>query len=155
MYEATSYDKRFVEILDYLIDTRRSHQLFKTQKKFLESLEIEPHVYPEIRKLRRGIPVDKRDEIIKKLENGYLVNGDYIKYGTLPRFVSAANVMHDDGGSPVYQRLVSPAFDAQKRIKELTDLLKQKDELIEQQKSFIKTLGRTLEEKPCLKPAPG
>lgn len=144
MYEATPYDKRFVEILDYLIDTRRTHQRFKTGKDFLKKIGINDTNYPQIRKFKRGIPLEQRDEIIAILEHEFLVNGMCIKAGQMPKFLNeTGQTAHE--AAPLYMR-TAPAFDVHKRIKELEDLVKQKDSIIKQQTQIIevyKSLERT------------
>lgn len=130
MYEPTFYDKRFVEILDYLIDTRRAHKLFKTQKKFLEKISIPETIYPEIRRFKRGIPIEQRNEILKILSTEFKVNEDYIKHGTLPMFTSENMVSE---GRTVYKINDNSST----RIRELEEMLRQKDTVIKHQQEII------------------
>lgn len=79
-YQPSLFDRAFVDVVEHLYSNKKYIQKFTTKKALLESLDIAPANYVEIKNGHRGVPIGKIDRIMNILNNDWDINQQYLKY---------------------------------------------------------------------------
>lgn len=78
-YKQSLFDKAFVDVIEFLFQNKRNIPKLSTKKALLESLDINPANYVEIKNGNRGVPTLKIDYVIEQLTTHWDINKNYFK----------------------------------------------------------------------------
>jgi hypothetical protein len=95
-YQPSLFDRAFVDVIEYLYSNKRNIQKFTTKKALLESLDINPANYVEIKNGNRGVPSLKIDYVIEQLTKNWDINPTYLKYRTGNVTLNPTNIAEED-----------------------------------------------------------
>ena len=82
-YVQSKSDKLILEAIEYILERKNAYQV-KSKKQLLDSLQIHPTAYPQIKNKQRGFAIEKIDTIIKILHDQYQISLNFLRFGIKP-----------------------------------------------------------------------
>jgi transcriptional regulator with XRE-family HTH domain len=130
MYMQTTFDKTFINVLEYLNHHKQNHMKFRFLKDLLSKLGLFPSNYSAIKKGVRGVPDEKIESIVKYLVKEFKVSEQYLRTGKGNMLTEPLPFTLKEDEVP-YHTLHNTELNLLRiRVKHLEELLEEKDRMI-------------------------